>query len=335
MRTRMVAVAAALVLVAGAAGAQQKRQKGFDGFISPVSNPTIFEDPRSLTEIRPIFAYHMIPDTFPVGKLGEGPLAGNVGGGDAYVVAAQVRVALTDRFSFIATKDGYTWVNLKNRTLRDVVAAANHGSSHGWANLAFGFKGTLLEYDDGDTQAMLSAGLRYEAASGSRAVWQGYGKGQLNPFLSALWGTDRLHVLAYTGPRLALDNATSHFYDTSVHVDYRFDNFYPLVEVNWIQCLRGGKGSVPLSGVVQGEGFDFFNFGATDAGGSGVATIALGGRWRITDHDGLAPISLGDRVGVIDFGTAVEFPLTSQKWLFDWRITTDLIFRIQPGALFF
>ena len=29
----------------------------FDGFISPVTNPFLFEDPRSLTEVRPIFMY--------------------------------------------------------------------------------------------------------------------------------------------------------------------------------------------------------------------------------------------------------------------------------------
>lgn len=338
MRTRIVLAALlGVTLLSGGALAVDNPadQDPFVGFISPVSNPTNFEDPRSLTEVRPIFIYHQIPDTFPVGNIPALGL-GNVGGGDAYVVAAQIRLAITDRFSFIATKDGYTWVNLKNQTLRGLVAANNHGNSHGWANLAFGFKGTIWQMADDDNKAMVSGGLRYEAASGSRAVWQGYGKGLLNPFLSALWGTDRLHLMAYTGPRLALSGAQSSFYDLSVHADYRFENFFPLVEVNWIHCLTGGNGDIPLSSVVDGEGFDFFNFGATQAGGTGVATMALGARWRVTDHKELfRPIEIADRVGVIDVGTAFEFPLTSQKWLTDWRITTDLIFRIAPGALVF
>src|SRR5262249_25617678 len=33
----------------------------FDQFISPVTNPFLFEDPRSLTEVRPIFMYQRIP----------------------------------------------------------------------------------------------------------------------------------------------------------------------------------------------------------------------------------------------------------------------------------
>lgn len=309
-------------------------QDPFQGFISPVSNPTNFEDPRSLTEFRPIFIYHLIPDTFPVGTFGGS--AGNLGGGDAYVVAAQLRVAITDRISFIATKDGYTWVNLKNETLRGIVAANNHGNSNGWANLAFGFKGTIWQQADKDSMAMVSGGLRYEAPAGNKSVWQGYGKGLLNPFLAAMWGNDRLHLLGYTGPRLALSGVSSSFYDTSFHADYRFENFFPLVEINWIQCLTGGNGGIPLSRAVDGEGFDFFNFGATQAGGTGVATMALGARWRATDEKALwRPIPIADRVGVIDFGTAFEFPLTSQKWLTDWRITTDMIFRVEPGWLIF
>jgi hypothetical protein len=34
---------------------------------------------------------------------------------------------------------------------------------------------------------------------------------------------------------------------------------------------------------MQEEGFDFFNLGAQNAGGTDVATIAFGGRWRILE----------------------------------------------------
>src|SRR5262245_20247467 len=38
----------------------------FDRFISPVSNPFFFEDPRALTELRPIFIYQHIPGSNPL-----------------------------------------------------------------------------------------------------------------------------------------------------------------------------------------------------------------------------------------------------------------------------
>ena len=65
----------------------------FDSFISPMTNPVFFEDPRQLTEVRGIFLNHKVP------------LA--AGGGDVQLYAAQARARITDRFSIIATKDGY------------------------------------------------------------------------------------------------------------------------------------------------------------------------------------------------------------------------------------
>jgi len=274
----------------------------FAGFISPVSNPVNFEDPRPTTEIRPIYAYHHIAQDFPTN------------GGDAHVVAAQLRLALTDRIGFIATKDGYTWVR---------PGAKGAAPVEGYADLAFGLKGVL--YRDPDQHTLATFGFRYEAPSGNKDVFQGQGSGQLNPFLSGLWGTDRAHLMAYTGPRISIDGADSSYWDTSVHGDYRFENFFPLLEVNWIQVTQSGR-RLP----VNQEGFDFYNLGATGAKGTGVVTMAMGGRWRALDD-----IKLFDgRVGVLDLGTAYEFPLSSRKDIFDWRITTDLIFHIAPGALF-
>jgi len=66
-------------------------------FISPMTNPVYFEDPRTLTEVRTIFAQHAVPNRAPLT------------GGNVQLLAAQVRVALTDRLSIIATKDGFFW----------------------------------------------------------------------------------------------------------------------------------------------------------------------------------------------------------------------------------
>jgi len=266
---------------------------GFDDFISPVSNPVNFEDPRATTELRPIYAYHNIDGDFVTG------------GGDAHVAAAQARVAIGERLGIIATKDGYTWLNPKGVL----------GKQHGWNNIAFGVKYSI--WRDADTNSLATVGLRYETASGEKDVLQGRGDGILNPFLSAGWGIAGLHLLGYTGARIPISGNDSTFYDTSLHADYKIGPLYPLVELNWVQCLDGGR-RLPI----DQEGFDFFNIGSTQAGGHGVVTMAFGARWRIVDAADVG----GGYVSGVDLGSAYEQPVTDRKDLFGWRITSDLIF---------
>ncbi len=71
-------------------------QGGFDR----VTNPIFNETPLITTEIRPIYFYQRIPGDFATG------------GGNIDVVAAQVRIALTERLGFLATTDGYALRNL-------------------------------------------------------------------------------------------------------------------------------------------------------------------------------------------------------------------------------
>ena len=63
----------------------------FNNFIKPQSNPVFFEDPRNTTEANAIFINHHVPSS--------------LGGGDVQVYAVQLRAALTENLSFIATKD--------------------------------------------------------------------------------------------------------------------------------------------------------------------------------------------------------------------------------------
>jgi hypothetical protein len=265
----------------------------FAEFVSPVSNPVNFEDPRPTTEIRPIYAYHRIDDDFATQ------------GGEAHVAAAQVRVALGDRLGLIATKDGYV-------TLRpDAVLPERNG----WANIAFGAKYAL--YRAPERPAMATVGLRYEAPWGNRKVLQGRGRGVLNPFLAGLWGVGDLHLLGYAGPRVPISGDDSTFFDLSLHADYRlWRRLYPLVEFNWIQTLKGGR-RLPI----DQEGFDFFNLGSSKAGGHGVVTAAFGARWRVLE--GIA-VAAGRTLGV-DLGVAYELPLTAREDLFGWRVTSDVI----------
>ena len=76
----------------------------FDRFISPISNPFFFEDPRSLTEARGIFIENSLPNS--------------IGGGDLQVWSGQLRGRLTDRVSIIAPRLGYLQVNQPRRRRR-------------------------------------------------------------------------------------------------------------------------------------------------------------------------------------------------------------------------
>ena len=62
----------------------------FSTFISPMTNPVFFEDPRTLTEARIIFVHHTVPNRAPLT------------GGHVNLIAAQLRAALTDRLSVIS-----------------------------------------------------------------------------------------------------------------------------------------------------------------------------------------------------------------------------------------
>lgn len=305
--------------------ARAARGGAFGDFISPVSNPVNFEDPRSTTEIRPIYAYHSISNTFP--------LPGTINGGDAHIAGVQARFAVTHRFSIIATKAGYIWLRPEDDVRvagQDVVTKKN-----GFGNLALGAKYAV--YYDPNRRAMATLGLRYEILSGDKDVLQGKvfkfdipgvnlskrGDGVLNPFLSGLWGIGDAHLLAYTGGRIALDGLDSSFFDLSLHGDYKIGNLYPLIEMNWIQVVDGGSRLAPAEQALgvkfRKEGGDFFNLGATSAN-HGVVTLALGARYRLVDG-----IKMAGKTGGVDVGTTYEIPISNSGDLFGWRVTSDLV----------
>src|SRR5262249_40134579 len=68
----------------------------FDYFASPVSMPFLLEDPRSLTELRPIFIFQSIPNNAP-----------SFQGGHAEFYGMKMSLAVTERFSFVINKLGF------------------------------------------------------------------------------------------------------------------------------------------------------------------------------------------------------------------------------------
>jgi len=301
---------------------------GLGEFIAPVSNPTNFEDPRVESDVRPLYVYHSLSNTFldSVQKAGlQAP------GGSAQIVAVQLRLKLMERLALIATKDGYVWVS-PNHSVDNVVTNGN-----GFANVAGGLKYNFFK--DVTLPALATAGVRYEVPSGEPQALQGSvfrshnvlgadlnkrGSGVLNLFLSGAWGIGNAHLMGYTGPRVAMSAVDSSFYDTSLHLDYKLGSIYPLVEFNWVHVIDGGNRLQPIqnAGVnMRDEGVDFFNLGAPSAAGMDVATVAFGGRWRITDN-----LDVLGQSGGVDFGAVAEFPVTGYGSVFGWRMTTDLIF---------
>ena len=79
-----------------------------DGFAQarrPISNPTLFDLALPTTNVHPIVIFHGLPDRINT-RLGPVPL-----GGDVEVYALQFEIAINERLSIVATKDGYVDMN--------------------------------------------------------------------------------------------------------------------------------------------------------------------------------------------------------------------------------
>lgn len=267
----------------------------FDDFISPMINFVFFEDPRTLTELRPIFVHHRTPSR--VGTLG-------VPGGDIQLWAAQFRIALTDRLSLIATKDGYIVTDIEDGPLNDLLG-------DGWAAVSVGLKYNLLR--DVRRGTLASVGFTYELPVGSRRALQDIGDGEFHLFGTAgqrFWGGDG-HFLTAFGVRLPVDDRVQ---TTSIHwsnhFDYRLTNrIYYVSEASWWHWTRSAKEGLPLG--VAGQ--DLFNLSATNVTGNDLITKNFGFKYKPSRN--------------VEMGIAYEFPLTGRDDVLRDRIQLDLILR--------
>lgn len=255
----------------------------FDGFISPMTNPVFFEDPRNLTEARLIFINHQLPPA--------------LGSGDVQVYAMQLRAALTERLSLIATKDGFL-VGGNDAPLQD-----------GWADVAAGLKYNLIA--DPQLQRLLSTGFTFELPVGSIRALQGNGDGVLNAFLTGGMQIGyNWHWISASGVRMpmnTLEEAPVMYW--SNHLDRRvFGNWYVLAEVNWYNYLKDGR--TAFSGI---NGIDLFNLGGRNIAGNDIVTGAFGGKWKPSPWT--------------ELGLAWENPLSSRKDILENRLTADWIIR--------
>lgn len=246
----------------------------FDDFISPMTNPVYFEDPRALTEARAIFINHKLP-----------VILGNPAG-SIQLYALQARARLTDRLSLIAVKDGY-------------IDSDSPLIQNGWADIGAGLKYTLFR--DPCCGRILAGGMRFETTSGRRASLQGNGDGVFDFFLS---GASRVgscgHYMTSAGFILPVDSqAENQMFYWSNHFDRRLTKkLYGFTEFNWYNYMKSGSAfGAPL------EGGDLFNFGSPGVAGNNIVTNAWGARWVQNRHlnTGVAwEFPLTERRGVLD-----------------------------------
>ena len=261
----------------------------FPGFVGPISNPVYSKDPRSLTEVRLLFVNDWIPNQNPA-----------FNGGNFQVYGMQARVALTERLSLIADKDGYAVINPDGAD-----------ESDGWLNIAGGLKYLLIR--DVENQFLFSVGSMYEFQSGEAEVFQGQGSG-----LISLFGTagkqfgESTHFLATAGQILPTDRRfnSSYFY-MDLHLDYELWGWlYPLVELNWFHYTSGGNWGIPS---VVGEGDGLINIGTSGVTGNDLVTTAVGAKVRLNEH--------------AELGVAWEAPISNRKDLIQHRLLCELILR--------
>jgi hypothetical protein len=270
----------------------------FDAFISPVTNPHYFEDPRALTEFRPVFMWQNTRSETPF-----------FAGGDNYFLTLQGRVALTPWISLVVNRLGWTWINPEE----PVPGVIEDGS--GFSELHLGPKVTFYKSDV--TCTVMALGLNFEIPVGSDEVLQNTGDLSLSPYFSIaqrLWSTQygTFNFMNTTGYSIGVDSARTDFFYLSAHLDFDVldqHRWYPLIELNWTRYT--------FNGTARSWGFEgsnLFNFGSDGVAGQDDLTLAIGTRYKWSE--------------ALQFGIAAEFSvLGGNRHMDDFRLTTDVIFR--------
>jgi hypothetical protein len=284
----------------------------FDGFEMPIVQPYLFEDPFITTGAYPYYIWHQFPKSDPLQ------------GGEAHVAAAQLRVAVTDRFAIIATKDGYMWKNPGNPFLTE---------TQGWMNLGFGVKYAI--YQDRDAGRIVSVALKYEAASGAHDSLQDEGDGLLMPSIAGAAKLGDLALIGDLGGSWAIDH------EQSSSIYYHLYAGYPILEVvtpfvqfsgmHWVDSGDGSRNielspvgqaalglpvpRVPIGAVqsvygVRFEGADVANLGSLGVDGLDYVTFAVGLHVRLMKN--------------LAVSAAYERPITHHKSITRQRVTTNV-----------
>lgn len=189
------------------------RDQLFPNFIGWVSNPSKGIDPRSLTQLWPVFASASTNST--------GPLPG----GDVQLYGAGLSIALTERLEIGLNNGGY---------------AVGHfdKSRHGWLNTGGFVQYTLIR--DVPDQFLASGGLAWVFPWGESDVFAGHGPTEMATYLTVGKELGNFHVLNTNGFKFPIGpgkNTSNSFYG-SLHIDRRTLGWlYPLVEFNYFAAV--------------------------------------------------------------------------------------------------
>ncbi len=263
-------------------GVVARSDRRFSEFISPMTNPVFFEDPRINTEAKFIFLQQKIPAT--------------AAGGDIQLYGVQVQAALSDRLSIVADKDGF-------------IVSQNPLVDDGWADVAIGLK--YLLFADYCNQRLLSVGVSYELPIGTPRALQGNGDGEFHLYLTgAALLADRWRWISGSGFRLPSDPADeSRVWYWSNHFSYQLsDVLYVLTEFNWYHWMGAGQ-QTALAGV---EGVDLINLGSVGVAGNDIVTGAIG--IKLKPHAGMEigvawEVPLTDRRDLLENRLTVDWIL--------------------------
>ncbi len=277
------------------------------GFEQPIVAPYLFEEPFITTDLHGTYIWHDFPDSSALG------------GGSLHVAALQIRVALTDRVAFIATKDGYGWLRPDSPLLDD---------EGGWFNLTAGLKASIIE--NRDEGWALSGVLRFEAPTGSDEVFNGHSSGMVLPSLTGAYSLGDLRFVGDFGAQVPFDTdeqSTSLFYHllASYPIFKEIRAFAQFSGISWIDDGDGsfnvgleGGARLPLStvqavlGTGSFEGADVANIGSESIDGKSMLTWALGVFVPVSEK--------------LTLSTAYERTFGGHKGIFQQRVTTALVY---------
>ena len=298
----------------------EDREARPEGSFNPMGMPYLFEDPYITSGLNFAYIYHRTPDA--------GLLDAVFDGGGIHVLALQIRLAITDKIAFIATKDG-----LGIQQFGQNAALSNNT---GIFDMTLGFKANLFESKEHNF--IFTPAVRYEIPMGSKRQFQNYGDGVFIPSASFRYGLgdiglDAANLIGSVGGQIPIDgdaNSASVFYN--IHLDYGFKMdsgivkyIVPFIEMNAIHYTSSGNAlnpiyphgdkillanaQLPPPGLDIGpfEGIDVANLGSL--GISGQDFITVGGGFRV-------PTTWG-----ISFGVMYEGPVTSNAQIHDQRFT--------------
>ncbi len=233
--------------------------RGFEHFYTPVGQPIYFEPPFNDTGLRFIYLHHSFSDK------------SQLAGGSVDVAAMALRVALTERWQFIAIKDGYSWLD-----------AGALPKDEGWNEIGAGVK--YVFYVDPAADMLAAAGVRVILDSGEGRVAQ-WGTTELSPFVTFAKGWDRFHVVGTATWRVPFDGDDGNqVFMWDLHADAEIlpdtlPGLAPMVELHGVHYLTDGE----RLGLKVG-GLDYANFGSTDVAGSSVIWAGFGARWKLNPH---------------------------------------------------